>query len=68
MLQGMTKEDLDRITLDHEGWRESDKFEHTCGAPALLHSHTNWICGCRPCKLITYEPAINFRERTSAAV
>lgn len=59
---GMTRVEIEGMTINEGGWRESNEFVCAeCQAPALLHPYTNMIWGCRPCGFTTFSVSVFFR-------
>jgi len=60
--EGMTKEQIDAMTVNEGEWRENPDFVCcTCGEPAYSHPYTNLIWGCKKCGYTTYSVSVYFR-------
>ncbi len=66
---GMTKEDIDMMTVSEGEWRENPSFVCAdCGQTSVMHPYTNQIWGCENCGLSTYSVSVFFRPVAQKAV
>ncbi|MBI2035902.1 MAG: hypothetical protein HYT12_04485 [Candidatus Liptonbacteria bacterium] len=64
MPKGMTKKQLDSLSVFDERWRLLNDFVCVyCREPAYAHPFSNLIWGCNWCGYKTYSVAVYFRER-----
>ncbi len=58
---GMSKEQIEKMTVNEGEWRRYDEFEClTCFEPAFCHPYTNLIWGCKKCGITTYSVSVYF--------